>query len=404
MNTEDINKCNELFRNANTLKESARISDENTHLFEDASKLYSECSEIIFNKILHNQDVEFNSKIQFIALAHYYNYENFDCLYGFKYKNNFFPKAIEFANKAESEIIKAIKIIDDNIHLLDLKTKDFLLEMKTNWETCVYTIKIKQNEPIAKEAMFKKEYIVAFDTYNKMLKLQEKAYIHIESTDLDEVHKRISKANYIAMSANVSQAMAGIVNEKISNKKFSFDLTSDLIGHFLNTIDLILDAYRINPEIDLYRNGAERTKDNIKTLLINNKSDWFNFLLNNNNNNTLKKIMQETDNDLYKRQNAKFEIEKDKTKKFILVGLFWIVVMFCVAYLLISIATSNISWYRFIAIMFGFPLVITIIGAFILRTTDSLKEENFIKLMSLALKINLQGLRTLSNKKDTTIK
>ncbi len=111
----------------------------------------------------------------------------------------------------------------------------------------------------------------------------------------------------------------------------------------------------------------------------------------------------ETSNELYKRQSAKFEIEKDKTKRFLLVGLFWVIVMFCVTYILISIATSNISWYRFIAIMFGFPLVITIIGAFILRTTDSLKEENFIKLMTLALKINLQGLRTLSSKKDTTI-
>jgi hypothetical protein len=50
--------------------------------------------------------------------------------------------------------------------------------------------------------------------------------------------------------------------------------------------------------------------------------------------------------------------------------------------------------------MFGIPIVATVFGAFILRTTDSLKEENFMKLMTLVLKINFQGLKVLSGKKE----
>jgi uncharacterized protein YqhQ len=98
------------------------------------------------------------------------------------------------------------------------------------------------------------------------------------------------------------------------------------------------------------------------------------------------------------------ELEKDNTKRFLLMGGFWTLLLFCIVYLLLQIATINISWFRFISVMFGLPIVATVFGAFILRTTNSLKEENFIKLMTLALKINFQGLRILSRKDDEKAK
>ena len=75
MSEKDADKCNELFRKANELKELARISDENIHLFEDASKLYNETSEIIFSQILNDKNLDFNLKIKCTALGYYYNYE-----------------------------------------------------------------------------------------------------------------------------------------------------------------------------------------------------------------------------------------------------------------------------------------------------------------------------------------
>jgi hypothetical protein len=65
-----------------------------------------------------------------------------------------------------------------------------------------------------------------------------------------------------------------------------------------------------------------------------------------------------------------------------------------------QIGTSKMSWYTFLGVIFVLPIIVTVIGAFILRSTNALKEENFIKLMTLALKINFQGLKALTGKGD----
>ncbi len=70
-------------------------------------------------------------------------------------------------------------------------------------------------------------------------------------------------------------------------------------------------------------------------------------------------------------------------------------------YFLLQLASSDISWYRFLAAMFFLPLFLIIIGVFALKTTNSLKEENFIKLLELTLKMNFKGFITLSDKDET---
>jgi len=63
-----------------------------------------------------------------------------------------------------------------------------------------------------------------------------------------------------------------------------------------------------------------------------------------------------------------------------------------------QIALSEILWYRFLALLISLPVIFTVVGAFALRATDSLKEENFLKLMELAFKMNLKGLKALNDK------
>lgn len=397
---DNVEKCKAVYEEACKTKDIARVSDNNINSFKQAAELYKQAAEIIFNAILTDKTIDHDTKIQSTALRHYYKFEECGCLYAFNYKNNNFPTAIQFATDGQKEINISIQTIETNFNSLGAEAKMFLTKMKHNWKSCAISIQIKKFEPIAKEAMIAKEYITAFDTYNKMLKIQKELYEYDEAAGLELVHIRIAKGNYIGMVANVNQAMAGILTTKISDKTFTFNLSNDLLKHFLNSLDLSFNAFEANPEWDKYRSGAETIRTNIQKLLTKNKEHWFEYLISNNNNSYLKTIMQQTDNETYKRQSAKLELEKDNTKNFLLKGLFWIVLLFCVLYVLMQIATSNISWYRFLAVMFGLPMVVTIIGAFILRTTDALKEENFLKLMTLALKINFQGLKVLAGKKD----
>lgn len=396
-----IEKGNELFDKALKTKDVARISDNNVNSFQQAADFYKQAADNIFNHVLTDNSIDFDRKIQSSALAHYYKFEENDCLYAYNYKNNIFPTAINCANNAQQEIDKALTIIQTNITSVNQATQDFLLKMQKNWKSSSISIKIKQLEPIAKKAMIDKDYIKAFDNFNQMLKIQKELYEYDEREGLEPVFIRIAKGNYIGMSANVNQAMAGILASKITNQIFSFDLSSDLLKHFLNSLDLSFNAFEANPEWDKYRSGAEIIRTNIQTLLQNNKSNWFNYLTENNNNQYLIKIMQQTDNDLYKRQKAKIELENDSLKRIIISGGFWFGIFIGLGYFLLQLASSDISWYRFLAVMFFLPLFFIIVGAFALKTTNSLKEENFIKLMELTLKMSFKGLNALSDKDET---
>lgn len=396
---ENIEKCKSLYKEALKLKDLARVSDYALDKFKLASEKYGQAAQLIEEMLSDNQ-LKDSDKIRSEALSLYYRYEENDCLYGFEYKNGNYPKAIEIANIGKASIDKSLVVIDTNRNNLDSDTKEFLERMEANWKSSAISICIKQVEPIAKEAMIQEDYITAFDNFNKMLKLQQKLYEYDEEAGLDQVYIRIAKGNYIGMTANVNQALAGIISNKISNQTFEFDLTKDLLGHFLKSLKLSLTAFEANPEWDKYRSGTEIIKSNIKTLLYDNKNYWLDYLIEYENDKYIHKIMRETDNNLYKRQQAKLEIEQSKIKNFLLVGGFYVALAFGVFYILFQFAISEISWYKFVGILFGFPLFFTVIGAFILRTTDSLKEENFIKLITLALKINLSGLKVLTRKKE----
>jgi len=395
---QKIEKCHLFYESAKAFKDKARISDYSVEYFKDASDKYREAADIILNDILINHQLDNSEKVKSKSLVYYYRFEQYDCLYGFEYKNGNYDSAIEIANKGKSSIDKALDTIEQNKMNIDASTMEFLSQMETNWKSSSISICIKQIEPDAKKAMITGDYIVAFDLFNQMLKLQKKQYEYTENAGLEEVYIRIAKGNYIGMSANVNQAMAGLLTAKIHKETFSFDLTKDLLGHLLNSLDLSFKAFEANPEWDKYRAGVEIIQDNIQTLLRANKKNWFEYLVQNSSNPYLKSIMQMTDNYYYKRQSAKLEIEKNKVKQLVVIGGFWFGIFSGLGLFLLQVATSDITWYRFIIFMFCLPLLFIVIGAFILRTTDGFKEENFLKLIELTLKINLKGLKALTNK------
>ncbi|MCW3110832.1 MAG: hypothetical protein JWQ09_5338 [Segetibacter sp.] len=90
------------------------------------------------------------------------------------------------------------------------------------------------------------------------------------------------------------------------------------------------------------------------------------------------------------------ELTKDKLKQLFVVGSFWIGAFSAVGYFLLEVAQENIDWYRFIGILFALPIFFTLLGAFILKMTSSLKEESFLKLILVTLNLNFKGLKSFT--------
>lgn len=192
-----IIKGNELYDKALKTKDIARISDDNINSFQQAADFYKQTADNIFHNILSDNTIDFDTEIQSSALAHYYKFEENDCLYAYNYKNNIFETAINCANLAQQEIEQSLSIIQTNFASLKLETQNFLSKMQKNWKSCSIAIKIKQLEPIAKKAMIDKDYIKAFDNFNQMLKIQKDLYEYNEVEGLEQVYIRIAKGNYM---------------------------------------------------------------------------------------------------------------------------------------------------------------------------------------------------------------
>jgi hypothetical protein len=391
---KEIDIINEHRKNGMKFKDIARKGDEFIDDFKKASDSFFSASNKA-NELLNITDKKnINFIIRTKALANYYTYEAFECLYAYEYKNGFYEKALENAKKARESVENAIQIVDDNLEKLNGETSKYLIEQQRNWKLSQLTVQLRELEPIGQKAMKDADYVTALDSYKQMEILQEKAHKYVEESDLPEVFKRTERGNYFANKASTAMTYAGIYTKKSDKNNYNVDI----IKQFLIALVNIKKAQENNPEQDRYKEGSEATINNIKNILLKNKDCWFDYLNQLDNDNDLIKLMKETDNDLYKMESAKSEIENNKLKQLILTFSFYFSAFIILGYLFYQIALSEISWYRFLILIVALPVFFTIIGAFALRSTDSLKEENFLELMRLAFRTNLSGLKILTSK------
>ena len=390
---KEIKTINNHYNNGLKFKNIARKGDEFIHDFKNAAESFFEASRLVV-ELINNVDDKINFIVRSNASKNYYLYEANECMYSYEYKNGKFNNAIEYAEKAESHINKAIKIVDENQTKLNAETKEFLRSQKSNWKLCQLTVPLRKLEPIGQGAMISQDYITALDTYKQMESLQDNAHQYVENSDMPEVFKRTERGNYFASKASTAMTLAGIYIKKSEKNDYKIDI----LKQFLTALKYIEKAQENNPEQDRYKEGSTITRKNIKSILLKNKNHWFDFLNETDNDKNLIKIMKKTDTDLYKMESAKLEIEKNKPKQILLTFSFYFSFFLILLYALFQIAISEIVWYRFLVLIIALPVFFTVIGAFALRTTDSLKEENFIELIKLAFKTNISGLKILTRK------
>ena len=388
-----IDKVNKLYQEGLELKESAIKPQADTNLFKQAAEKYKAAS-LVLEKII-NTEKEYDDKIRSEVLMHYYLHEEADCLYALNLKNDDLKTAQVQVDNALKEINEAVTLIDNNLENVGESTKQFLLEMKGEWDYRKLVTEAKSNEPKAKLKSRSSDFIGSFDIYNTMLDKYSKAKEYCVSKNLSPQLKRISLGNYFGLSVNVSQMLAGHMN---SLNKQGFDLNIDLLKHFLDSYDLSKKAFESNPEWTEYREGQDVMRKNIIKILSSNKTKWNDFLIEFGDNVELEKVMKTIDMETYKNIKAKSEIESNSFKNLYFTGIFWLIVLLIIGFTVFSIFDSSIPiLYKPLAV-FLIIVLFTVIGAFILKSTQKLSEAGFLELMKLSLKVGFKGINSLDRK------
>jgi cation transport ATPase len=99
--------------------------------------------------------------------------------------------------------------------------------------------------------------------------------------------------------------------------------------------------------------------------------------------------------EIQNKQQLEKELHNNTLKLLLIGGGFWLGIFAAIFYMVFSLAESKIHWYRFIGAIVTLPIFFTILGAFILRSTSSINEKNFLALIKLTLNLNFKGLKVL---------
>lgn len=245
----------------------------------------------------------------------------------------------------------------------------------------------------------KRNFDDALDYYREQDRIRNEIADFIQQAEIRITNKRILEGNHITTRCNIAQM---IIHSLIANDPSLSDATLvRVIKMELDTLSQIDTHFEVNPRATDLLEYQQQIEGELAAYLIENKPKWLELLIAFGDNYQLRKLMTKVDLDTYLKQRAKLALEKNKLKSFLLTGAFWLVAFCCVMYAALQIATAHITIVRFLATLLVAPVLMTILGAFILKSTDMLKEENFMKLITLALRINLKGLKWL-NKSHAT--
>ena len=397
------NLLSQIFEKAVLAREVAR-KENDADKFKLASKYYKEAA-VSHNDFLKSHDKLNNlTKISLQAFEQYILSNLYECelasQYASKIENP--KKELETCQRSKFHILIAIKIlknIDGNLNSNNQKLIDKDLNRYTNQK---YIAEIDELSIKTKIKINAENYIDAFDLNTINIKKQKEFVSFLEKQENTQ-SLRVQKGNLYNKLFRHSQILFGIDLKEYSNV-FGIHLY-DLIDRLIESYDYLLEAEKINPENkQQYLNVREEIVRRINLQLTNNKNNWSDILLKYDKTHTLiPNIMKNNDLDSYIRAKAKTELENNKNKILIIRGIFWFG-FFILLYFILSDLASNkgIDLVRFLGVLFGLPIIFTIIGAFILRSTDSLSQVNFIQLIKLTLNINLKGISALNPKKNKT--
>lgn len=396
-----MDKANSFYKEAYKLKEIARKSKENIKTYLEASNMYKEAAKVNVkvakNLQENNGQNKYNQKAnEFIILSEYYYYEAEQCTLAYYLGLEDIEKAKKHYQVSSKHIRNAINLSEKII------SNEFFEKELTVWKFFEKENQNLYNSIVANEAWINEDYITALDYYRKSIKYEQDlvdlASNLVKENKLEPVYERIAKSNQIAMLANISSAMCQIIY-KNNEEKISEDVMVKLLKLFFECYDLSSLAYSNNPEWKQYKIGSDIYYDNILEILKNHKYMWKNIFIDFKDNTEFLKIMQKLDSDTYRKIEIELSISNNKAFQIWSTRIFWIVT-FLIIISSITVIAKSISLSTFIVILAFTYIFFVVIGAFILKSTNSLSEERFLKLIAIVCVNQINVLKIFNRNEE----
>jgi hypothetical protein len=397
-----IKQANSEYTKAYTLKEEARKSIEKFHLFKDAANSLDAAAELC-HKIIQNDACPEDGRIASQIYLQYYLYEKEHCLSRYYYERRDLDESIKHYELASQYLARTISIIESKLEQMPNPMREKFAKELNLYKHYQKTEKVEKIAIEARKAWDSGEVIKALDLYRTQAG-ESKQLLDSITPDIPPEYLRIARGNHLAAIANFTNALARLALEHkdgIHKDKMIIlpaDISDRLIAYSLEAYRIGNQAYQTNPEWEQYREGAEISKKNIKTFLLDNQNSWKMFLIRFGDDADFVKFMKEADLNKYKETVMELTPQENKTFRLWAVGSFFLLMFVIIVYAVYPLIQSNFSLGRLILACIVIETMVVLLGSFVLRATGDLSEVSFSKLIVFALKNQFSFLKGLGKK------
>lgn len=403
---QDIEKMNIVRDKAYKSRNLASESINNYKYYMEASELFSQAIEIMdellnkeeyfVNLIGVSHEVKMNHYL-FLASKEHTQYERNNCLAMYYYITKDFEKAEIYCSKAGVHIENAIF----QLNRVKFNEKQYEKNEAIAYDSKNWTYLKEMNEiqyyifNVNKEAQ-NRNYSKVVDKYRTIIsKCENLMKVTNDYMDvLDSEYLRISEGNYFAMISSSSIEMLELLSDKYSSKNgcVSESIFIDILSEVWKAFSYSNKAFKSNPLWDGYNDVREEQLSLLEEILLTHKRYWKLIYINFEDNKEFLKVMKNVDSRTYKKIENEISIKDNKSVKLWVMGSFW-ALLFILILGGISTVANPMSLWKFIAFITSVEVLMLIVGGFILKTIDSLSEQAFLKLMSIAFRSQINILK-----------
>lgn len=387
----DLSEINRNFHEAHEIKEIARKDNEHIPLYLKAADKF-ECAANGYSDLIESNGVLSDESIRLSkALMHYYLYEGFSCKYAFSYKNCDYSKAIEMAEKAKQNAMKALQYI--SMPFQEAQYEEKAKKNRNNFEYVNISLFHMEMEPLAKRHQDNGEFIEALDVYMRMRDLEENSIQYLTEKHIGQAYVRIAKGNLMGANINIAQMTCAHLLKTTSSQSNNWASQSQIFKNFITAFESAKQAASANPEWELYRSGQIVLENNIRIFLDKNREYWKNIYVEvGKTSKWIEVMMSEIDKNELRDIKQELDFVDNGAKKLYFYGGFWIVLLATITLNVKLFVDYKLAWYFYPMIFSAMAFLYSIVGAFILRSMSSVSEEGFLELMKMTFSFGLSSL------------
>lgn len=405
MHQKKINE--ELFEEANKLRNMARESVENYKYYFTASEKFQLLADYYYRLLINlknihsysNLEIETQKKI-INANRNHVMYEKEICLFMYRSFIKDYSVAEEHLNNSENHIelaIKELKSIKSNIK----NEHEFNYDIK-NWTYHKNEINFYRYSMLSSKLCNEKKYGEALDNIRQAI-IEIKNNIETINDYIDVIgieYIRITKSNMFAMMSNqyaiITKAI--VKNFKSSHTSITEGLLIEALKMLWNSYNSSLEALKENPLWDGYSEVMKNQTEWLKYILKNNLDTWEKIYIHFEEDKEFLCLMKEINVEKYTKIYYKLTTSNNKLFKTWLSASYFVLLFVVIVISVTFITTTILAWWKLILAFIFIETILICLGAFTLRLTGDLSESKFIDLINIAVSSQLKITNSLHKK------